>query len=145
LIKAYSRENYEQELFNNESEVYRKKKLKLDIVESLFHPTLNFLIGVSIVFVIWQGGILVIEDVLTIGNIAEFVIDVLYLTWPIAALGYTLNLVQRSAASNIRIQKILDEPVIQDDHTESNHVLEEKSFEIEFKDVGFKYPGTDQL
>ncbi|HAC16736.1 MAG TPA: hypothetical protein DCE78_12455 [Bacteroidetes bacterium] len=145
LIKAYARENYEQELFNNESEVYRKKKLKLDIVESLFHPTLNFLIGVSIVFVIWQGGILVIEDVLTIGNIAEFVIDVLYLTWPIAALGYTLNLVQRSAASNIRIQKILDEPIIQDDHTESNHILEEKSFEIEFKDVGFKYPGTDQF
>ena len=144
LIKAYGREDYEQDLFNNESEIYRKKKLKLDIVESLFHPTLNFLIGVSIVFVIWQGGILVIQDVLTIGNIAEFVIDVLYLTWPIAALGYTLNLVQRSAASNIRIQKILDEPIIQDDHIESNHLLEKESFEIEFKNVGFKYPETDQ-
>ena len=145
LIKAYAREEYEQGLFNNESETYRKKKLKLDIVESLFHPTLNFLIGVSIVFVIWQGGILVIQDVLTIGNIAEFVIDVLYLTWPIAALGYTLNLVQRSAASNIRIQKILAEPIIQDDHSESNHILESKSFDIEFKNVGFKYPGTDQF
>lgn len=143
LIKAYGRENYEQNLFNDESEIYRKKKLKLDIVESLFHPTLNFLIGVSIVFVIWQGGILVIQDVLTIGNIAEFVIDVLYLTWPIAALGYTLNLVQRSAASNIRIQKILDEPIIDNDHEDSNHLLDNESFEIEFKGVGFKYPETN--
>lgn len=143
LIKAYAREDYEQDQFNKESEVYRKKKLRLDIVESLFHPTLNFLIGVSIVLVIWKGGILVIDGVLTIGNIAEFVIDVLYLTWPIAALGYTLNLVQRSAASNIRIQAILDEPTVAELTTGSQTISDESPVTLTFKNVSFSYPGTD--
>lgn len=145
LIKAYARESYEQNLFDNEAEEYRKKKLKLDIVESLFHPTLNFLIGVSIVLVIWKGGLLVIDGVLTIGNIAEFVIDVLYLTWPIAALGYTLNLVQRSAASNIRIQKILNEKTVEDITGEHDQILNEPELTIEFKNVSFKYPGSDEM
>lgn len=144
LIKAYARESYEQNLFDAEAEEYRKKKLKLDIVESLFHPTLNFLIGVSIVLVIWKGGLLVIDGVLTIGNIAEFVIDVLYLTWPIAALGYTLNLVQRSAASNIRIQKILSEPTVDDTHGPSDAFLNSSEVTIEFKNVGFSYPGSKE-
>lgn len=143
LIKAYAREDYEQDLFNHESEVYRKKKLRLDIVESLFHPTLNFLIGVSIVLVIWKGGILVIDEVLTIGNIAEFVIDVLYLTWPIAALGYTLNLVQRSAASNIRIQAILDEPTVAEIATGALTIQDNEPISIRFQNVSFSYPDTD--
>jgi ATP-binding cassette subfamily B protein len=142
LIKAYAREEYEQELFEKESEVYRQKKLRLDIVESLFHPTLNFLIGASIVLVIWQGGILVIENVLTIGNIAEFVIDVLYLTWPIAALGYTLNLIQRSAASNIRIQQILNEPVTSDADSTGSLIDDNTPITIRFENVSFAYPGT---
>lgn len=143
LIKAYAREDYEQEQFNHESEVYRKKKLRLDIVESLFHPTLNFLIGVSIVLVIWKGGILVIEDILTVGNIAEFVIDVLYLTWPIAALGYTLNLVQRSAASNIRIQAILNEPTVAEIATGSLTIPDNEPITLRFDNVSFSYPDTD--
>lgn len=143
LIKAYAREDYEQQQFNEESEVYRKKKLRLDIVESLFHPTLNFLIGVSIVLVIWKGGILVIDGVLTIGNIAEFVIDVMYLTWPIAALGYTLNLVQRSAASNIRIQAILNEPTVAEIASGSRTVSDSDPISIRFENVSFSYPGTD--
>lgn len=143
LIKAYAREDYEQEQFNHESEVYRKKKLRLDIVESLFHPTLNFLIGVSIVLVIWKGGILVIDGVLTVGNIAEFVIDVLYLTWPIAALGYTLNLVQRSAASNIRIQAILSEPTVAEIATGSLTISDEEPISIRFENVSFSYPDTE--
>jgi len=143
LIKAYAREDYEQEQFNYESEVYRKKKLRLDIVESLFHPTLNFLIGVSIVLVIWKGGILVIEGILTVGNIAEFVIDVLYLTWPIAALGYTLNLVQRSAASNIRIQAILSEPTVAEIATGSLTISDDDPISIRFENVSFSYPDTN--
>jgi ATP-binding cassette, subfamily B, multidrug efflux pump len=142
LIKAYAREEYEQGLFERESEVYRQKKLRLDIIESLFHPTLNFLIGVSIVLVIWKGGLLVIENVLTIGNIAEFVIDVLYLTWPIAALGYTLNLIQRSAASNIRIQQILQEPVTSDADSTGSLIEDNAPIHIRFENVSFSYPET---
>src|SRR5699024_3641108 len=60
LIKAFNRGKYEQEQFDRESERYRKKKLRLDMVESLFHPTLNLLIGLSIVIVVWKAGQLVI-------------------------------------------------------------------------------------
>jgi ATP-binding cassette, subfamily B, multidrug efflux pump len=144
LIKAFSRETFEKERFDQESEQYRIKKLKLDIVESLFHPTLNFLVGVSIVLVVWKGGLLVMDGVVTIGNIAEFIINVLFLTWPIAALGYTLNLVQRSAASNLRIQSILNEPR-QDDATlvvaDSADTVQFEH-EIRFEDVTFTYPGA---
>jgi len=145
LVKAFSREAYEKGRFDSESEQYRLKKLKLDIVESLFHPTLNFLVGASIVLVVWKGGLLVMDGVVSVGNIAEFIINVLFLTWPIAALGYTLNLVQRSAASNIRIQTLLDEPR-QDDATTQHagsHLDVVFSKEIRFDKVSFTYPGAD--
>src|SRR5699024_7674153 len=115
LIKAFNREKYEQEQFDRESERYRKKKLRLDMVESLFHPTLNLLIGLSIVIVVWKAGQLVIEGVLTVGNIMEYIIYVAYLTWPVASLGYTVNRFQRSMASWKRINDILTEEVTIED------------------------------
>jgi ATP-binding cassette subfamily B protein len=116
LIKAFNREDYEQHRFEEISDSYRQKKLKLDMVESLFHPTLNLLIGASVVIVVWQGGLMVIDGVITVGNIAEFVIYVAYLTWPVASLGYTVNTLQKSLASWERIDKMLMEPVeIKDD------------------------------
>ena len=110
VIKAFNREMFEKDRFAQENERYRRKKLRLDLVEALFHPMLLLLIGISIILVVWQGGLMVMEGLVTVGNIAEFVIYVTYLTWPVASLGYTLNLMQRSAASNSRIQKLLAVP-----------------------------------
>jgi len=144
LIKAFNREEYEQKLFEKESESYRKKKLRLDLVESLFHPTLNLLIGVSVLIVIWQGGKMVIAEAITVGNIAEFVIYVAYLTWPVASLGYTVNRFQKSLASWERITRLLDEPVeIKNEALEPEEVSEMKG-DIEFKNVTFRYPGSDE-
>lgn len=143
LIKAYSREDYEADRFMNESEVYRKKKLRLDIVESLFHPMLSLLIGVSIVLVIWQGGIMVINSIITVGNIAEFIIYVTYLTWPVASLGYTINLIQRSAASQERIAKMMRTPDEISDGEATNFDITNIEGEIEFDNVSFVYPGSD--
>ncbi len=114
VIKAFSREEYEKDRFRRENELYRQKKLRLDLVEALFHPMLLLLIGCSIVLVVWQGGLMVMDGFVTVGNIAEFIIYVTYLTWPVASLGYTLNLLQRSAASNTRIQKLLAAPAMHD-------------------------------
>jgi ATP-binding cassette, subfamily B, multidrug efflux pump len=97
------------------------------MVESLFHPTLNLLIGVSIVIVIWQGGLMVIDGLITVGNIAEFVIYVAYLTWPVASLGYTVNTFQKSLASWERIDTVLSEPVeIEDKDGNENSYMPEK-------------------
>jgi ATP-binding cassette, subfamily B, multidrug efflux pump len=146
LIKAFARESFESERFRDESELYRKKKLRLDIVESLFHPMLNLLVGTSIVLVVWQGGLLVMQGIVSIGNIAEFIINVLFLTWPIAALGYTLNLVQRSAASNLRIQKLFDEPEMDTGNTITEsfvNIERNQKINIEFRNVSFSYPGAN--
>ncbi|MDR8394423.1 ABC transporter ATP-binding protein/permease [Aliifodinibius sp. S!AR15-10] len=143
LIKAYNREVYEQQRFEDESESYRQKKLRLDMVESMFHPALNFLIGISIILVIWKAGQYVIEGTLTVGNIVEYVVYVGYLTWPVASLGYTVNRFQRSMASWNRVDQVLTEKVeISDDHV-TDASIEELKGDIEFINVSFKYPGAE--
>ena len=142
LIKAYNRVDSEQAKFEKLSEGYRKKKLRLDMIESLFHPALNFLIGISLIIVIWKGGAMVIEGTITIGNIAEFLIYVAYLIWPVAALGYTTNRFQRSLASWNRIEEVLDEDVeIESSSKPQNISIKGR---IEFKNVSFKYPGSNE-
>lgn len=80
--------------------------------ESLFQPFMILLIGLSTIFTIYIGGMLVIEGKgLTYGNIAEFIVYVNRLTWPIASLGWVTSLIQRAAASQTRINEFL--------HTES--------------------------
>lgn len=143
LIKAFNRTDYEQQKFEKESDEYRKKKLRLDLVESLFHPTLNLLIGVSVLIVVWKGGIMVIEDTITLGNIAEFVIYVAYLTWPVASLGYTLNRLQKSLASWERIDGMLSEPIYIQSNRDSL-IQDEINGKIEFRNVSFKYPGSEE-
>ncbi|MFY0683614.1 MAG: ABC transporter ATP-binding protein [Balneola sp.] len=146
LIKAYNRLDNEQKKFEKMSEAYRKKKLRLDMIESLFHPALNFLIGISLMIVIWKGGEMIIEGALTVGNIAEFLIYVAYLIWPVAALGYTTNRFQKSLASWYRIEEVLDQPVNIETKEDAIHVDEkDPSFgSVEFKNVSFKYPDTKE-
>lgn len=144
LIKAFNREEYKQKIFEKESELYRTKKLKLDLLESLFHPTLNLLIGVSVVIVIWRGGMMVINDTITIGNIAEFVIYVAYLTWPVASLGYTVNTFQKSLASWKRVDNVLTEPIEIKDVNEKEKLNTSVEGSIEFENVDFRYPGADE-
>lgn len=144
LIKAYGREDYEQTMFENESESYKNKKLKLDLVESLFIPMLSFFIGLSVVIVLWKGGEMVIANELSVGNIAEFIVYVAYLTWPVASLGYTLNLYQQAMASWERIDYVLDYPIVLNEIKEAKKQKVSKEPYLAFDKVGFKYPGTDQ-
>lgn len=142
LIKAFVREDHRTAVFQDESEQYRRRKLRLDFVESLFHPMLALLIGSSIVLVVWKGGVLVTQGLLTVGNIAEYVIYVTYLTWPVASLGYTLNLLQRAAASQQRIQTVFDAEPLADVATGPDSSPSVRG-EIEFRDVTFAYPGAE--
>ncbi|WP_265788229.1 ABC transporter ATP-binding protein [Fodinibius salicampi] len=144
LIKAYNREEYENGRFEHESERYRKKKLRLDLVESLFHPTLNLLIGLSVIIVVWKAGQMVIEGTLTVGNIMEFIIYVAYLTWPVASLGYTVNRYQQSMASWKRIDEMLTEDIDIADKESTKHDITEIEGSIEFRNVSFSYPEADE-
>ncbi len=138
LVKAYNKGASEQRKFDALNEEYKEKKLRLDLIESLFHPGLNFLIGISLIIVIWKGGQMVIAEQLSIGNIAEFLIYVAYLIWPVAALGYTTNRFQKSIASWQRI-KILFEAYHDLEQDAGLHTNDIKG-DIEFKDVQFNYP-----
>ncbi len=138
LVKAYHKGELEQRKFDSLNEEYKEKKLRLDLIESLFHPGLNFLIGISLIIVIWKGGQMVIIEQLSIGNIAEFLIYVAYLIWPVAALGYTTNRFQKSMASWQRI-KIIFEAYHNLNKDEGLDTINIKG-NIEFKDVEFNYP-----
>lgn len=145
LIKAFNRSAYEQQRFADENELYRKKKLKLDLVESLFHPTLNLLIGLSVVIVVWKAGEMVIQGTLTVGNILEFIIYVAYLTWPVASLGYTVNRFQQSLASWKRIDEVLTEEVDIADDEQTDETMREIKGAIEFRNVSFQYPDAEEF
>jgi len=138
LVKAYNKGESEQRKFDALNEEYKEKKLRLDLIESLFHPGLNFLIGISLIIVIWKGGQMVIAEELSIGNIAEFLIYVAYLIWPVAALGYTTNRFQKSIASWQRIKVLFEayHNLQQDKGLDTNDV----KGNIEFRDVQFTYP-----
>jgi ATP-binding cassette subfamily B multidrug efflux pump len=139
VLKAYGREKHSENNFEKESLEYRKRNMGLVKTEALFQPFMILLIGLSTIFTIYKGGMLVIEGKITYGNIAQFVIYVSGLTWPIASLGWVTSLIQRAAASQTRINEFL--------HTTSaiqNKALEPVVIkgEIIFDNVCFTYPDS---
>ncbi|MFN8152760.1 MAG: ABC transporter ATP-binding protein [Bacteroidia bacterium] len=107
LIKAYAREKQYQQAYREETEKYNKLSMELVRVNSMFMPTLLLLVGVSTILTIYIGGLEVIRGNITVGNIAEFVIYVNMLTWPVASLGWVISIIQRAAASQHRINEFL--------------------------------------
>jgi ATP-binding cassette, subfamily B, multidrug efflux pump len=141
VIKSFNRENESIDRFSSESDRYKHQSMKLTKVQSLFYPLILGLIGLSTILTVYAGSTLVINGAgnLTMGNIAEFIIYVNLLTWPVTSLGWTSSLVQRAEASQRRINEFLK--------TQTN-IISEKNVEreiqgkIEFKDVTFIYPDT---
>jgi len=109
VLKAYTRESSSVVEFDKECEIYKEKSLDLVKVNALFHPFMILLIGLSTLLTIYIGGIEAIAGNITMGNIAEFVIYVNMLTWPVASLGWVTSIVQRAAASQERINEFLNE------------------------------------
>ncbi len=141
IIKAFAKESASRKAFEKECDDYKTKSMGLVKVDALFFPLIMLLVGLSTLLTIFIGGKLVIRGELTYGNVAEFVIYVNMLTWPIAALGYITSLVQRAAASQTRIQEFLDtEPEIVN-QTDKKFSFKNK---IEFKNVSFKYEGANR-
>ena len=137
VIKSFGAEKQFEKVFEKECEEYRKRSMELVKVNSLFMPLMIFLIGLSTVITIYLGGKEVIAGNFTYGNIAEFVIYVNMLTWPVASLGWVTAIIQRAAASQKRINEFLNlkEEVPLDQGL--NYVFNNS---LEFKNVTYKYP-----
>lgn len=140
VIKAYVKEPESEKKFEQEAEVYKERAMHLAKVDAMFFPTVMFLVGLSAVLTIWVGGELVIIGELTIGNIAEFILYLNLLTWPIIALGWLTTLTQQAAASQARINDLMKEEPEITFPNEANFAP--KSNDIEFKNVSFTYKDT---
>ena len=139
LIKSFVREINFSKVFSNKSDEYKSKSLKLQFVLALFFPIIMTLIGLSIVITIYVGALEVFDENLTLGNIAEFLIYVYLLTWPVTALGWITSIIQRASASQKRINEFLNEK------TDIVSIQNKKlniSGKIEFRNVSFRYPDT---
>lgn len=145
VMKSYVREDSEIEHFNKVSADYQSKSLSLARIQSYSFPMMFLLTGLSIILVIYFGGVDVINGKLTLGNVTEFMVYLGQLTFPMIAFGWVINLVQRAAPSMDRLMKIRNtEPEIKNNESINDEIEEEDiTGSIEFKNVSFKYDGTD--
>ncbi|HEY5748243.1 MAG TPA: ABC transporter ATP-binding protein [Chryseolinea sp.] len=139
VLKSFNREQQSLSKFEMETNIYRRQSLKLTKVQSLFFPLIMGLIGISTILTVYAGSMQVIQGNLTFGNIAEFIIYVNLLTWPVTSLGWTSSLVQRAEASQKRINEFLK---IQTSLVSEKNLDREIQGKVEFKNVSFTYPDT---
>ncbi len=139
VIKAFVREEEMASTFEKESVEYRDRSLKLAFVQALFMPLIMGLIGLSVILTVYVGSIQVFNGEVSTGNIAEFIIYVNMLTWPVTALGWITSIIQRAAASQKRINEFLDT---------KTDIVSEKDLQMDlegkvvFDDVSFTYPDS---
>lgn len=139
VVKSYVQESSIGKHFGKESDRFKDRSMELARVDSLFHPLMLLLIGLSTLITIYVGGLQVIRGNITPGNIAEFVIYINMLTWPVTAIGWIASIIQRAAASQKRINEFLKEdPLIINPTTDTYPV----QGEIQFNNVSFVYPDS---
>jgi ATP-binding cassette subfamily B protein len=145
LIRAYVQEEAEIELFERENQEYIGRSLKLVRLMGMLWPTLQTLLGVAIVIVLFVGGREVIQHHINVGDFAAFNTNMVQLTWPIIALGWVINIFQRGTASLRRIENIFSErPEITDADVPKAFAPTEILGEIEFRNLSFHYGQTLQ-
>jgi ATP-binding cassette subfamily B protein len=139
VIKAYSIEKYTLNDFNDIANQSKQKNISLYKANALFFPLMALLIGASNIIVIYIGGVRYINGLVSIGVIAQFLIYVNMLTWPVAVVGWVTSIVQQAEASQKRINEFLNfKPEIQNETLNDTLI----SGKIEFKNVSFIYDDT---
>lgn len=139
VIKAYVRERDYDQKFSEASNDYKNKSLRLAFVQSLFFPLIMSLIGTSVILTVYVGSIGILQGQLSMGNIAEFIIYVNMLTWPVTALGWITSIVQRAAASQKRINEFLH---VKNEIVSLKNIEKPISGAISFDKVDFTYPDS---
>ena len=140
VLKAYNKKLHFTSLYKKETEDYKRASLSLALVNSLFLPSIIFLIGLSTVITIYLGGIKTINNELDYGDIIQFIFYINMLTWPFASVGWVSSLIQRAAASQKRINEFIN---ITEKVLNNGTEKLEQIFKVEFKDINFKYPNSD--
>ncbi len=139
ILKAYNRINIMGFRLEEDADDYKEKNLSLVKFNAIFFPLIMLLIGISTLIVVWVGGMEVARGAISPGVIAEFIIYVNMLTWPVASIGWVTSIIQRAAASQLRINEFLQtQPEIVSESLPAYSI----QGDIEFKQVSFTYPDT---
>jgi ATP-binding cassette subfamily B multidrug efflux pump len=147
IIRAYAQEEAEIASFETANREYIARSLKLVRLMGMLWPTLETMLGLAIVLVLWLGGREVLLGRMTVGQFTAFNTFMVQLTWPVIALGWVINIFQRGTASLLRISQLMNEkPEIVD--VPNVHVPtsdEQLAGDIEFRNLQFSYDGTPVL
>jgi len=147
VVRAYRQETSEIRRFDAMNDEYLEKNMRLVRLYGAMHPAFVLLAGLGMVAVLWIGGALTIRGAISVGSFVAFGLYLGMLTWPLIALGWVINLFQRGAASMARLLDILDARSLLLEPT-SGRALPPTTTNagrtIEFRDVGFYYPGTEK-
>lgn len=140
VVRAYAQEQAEQESFAGVNREYVERNRSLIRWTASFHPLLQALVGVGFVLVLWRGVTLVMLQRITLGELVSFNFFLSKLIWPMIAIGWVINLVQRGSASLGRILQILESVAEIDDRhpTVQGMVL---TGNVSFRELTFSYQG----
>jgi ATP-binding cassette, subfamily B, multidrug efflux pump len=150
VIRAYVQEEPEIAAFETSNREYIDRSLKLVRLMGMLWPTLETMLGLAIVLVLWLGGREVLYGRMSVGGFVAFNTYMVQLTWPVIALGWVINIFQRGTASMGRINEILVEPPEIQDGPETQAASEGARAtpirgEIEFRGLNFAYNGVPVL
>ena len=139
IIKSFTNEDNSVKAFFNSCKEYTRKQIKLVKIEAVFIPLIITLIGLSTILTIYVGGLEVFAKRISAGNIAEFIIYVNMLAWPVASIGWVTSLIQRASASQERINEFLNiEPRIVNYNNDKTII----NGDLSFKDISLTYRDT---
>jgi ATP-binding cassette, subfamily B, multidrug efflux pump len=147
LIRAFAREESEIGLFERLNREYIARALRLVQLMGMLWPTLEFMLGVSMVITLLVGGHLVIEHRITVGDFVAFNTYMIQLIWPIIAIGWVINIFQRGTASVKRIDELLQTDPLIDDRSALESLGPDTVLkgDIEFRNLSFSYNDTPVL
>lgn len=140
VIKSFVQEKAMMGFFNAKSEDYKKSTVNLSLTEAIFFPSMNLFIGLSILSTVLIGGWYAIEGYISAGNIAEFILYITMLMFPMMAIGWVASIVQRASASQKRINEFLD--TVPDIVSKENALQKDITGDIRFEHVDFVYSHT---
>ena len=144
LVRAFAQEQPQIDAFEQSNREYIRRGLRLVQLMGMLWPTLEFLLGLAMVMVLLVGGRQVLSHRISVGDFVAFSTYTVMLTWPIIALGWVVNLLQRGKASVVRIQELLEEKPTIDDRDADLTLTGIEHGAIEFRGLHFRYEGASQ-
>lgn len=139
VVQAYNREKEMSDYFVQECEEYKQKQLNLAKIDSIYFPAMQFLVGCSIIIVVYVGGLHVQSKNMDVGTLAAFFSYINMLMWPVSSLGWVASMIQRAIASQKRINQFLEyQPEVKDTGALEATI----KGDISFEHVSFTYPDT---